>query len=314
MQEKEYKLPNGEGSLYYEKKGNTIMISRFQGFAREIVIPSYIEECPVKVITKKAFLSKKTLQKVVLQEELEELGDWAFAYCDKLEEVVLPDKIMQIGRALFLECNCLKRVYFQSISKEKKKEQEEQKEYTKRIQLSYLLAAAFTVFEAYYFLDTKSIGSREWIAKWDNRMLDFLHREDKEGYAKQVLCGEEDYGSTDLEAFLNQKRKRKVRLLYLRLLNPYGLPENIKEELEQYLLAHTSGCDSEEAWEVILEEYGNNPEYYQLFAEIGCLKEENFNKILQDIGEKYPEMKVYFIRQKEEKIGYTDFFANLLLD
>lgn len=304
MQEKEYKL--SEGSLYYEKKENKIIIYRFQGLTGEVIVPSYIEECPVKVIAKKAFLSKKMLRRIVLPERLEELGDWAFAYCDSLEEVALPAGMVQLGRALFLECNNLQRVYFQTP--DQKEEQIQQR------QVSYLLAAALTVFEAYYFLDAETVGSKEWITKWDTRLLAFLHSEDQEGYAKQVLCGEEDYGSTDLEAFLNQKRKGKVRLLYLRLLNPYGLQEKIKTELEQYLLEHTSGCPSEEAWEVVLKEQANNADYYQLFAEIGCLKEENFNKILEDIGENYPEMKAYFIREKEKKIGYTDFFSNLLLD
>ena len=38
--------------------------------------------------------------------------------------------------------------------------------------------------------------------------------------------------------------------------------EETKEELIAYLKAHTKGCETEEAWEVVLEEHGNEKSYY----------------------------------------------------
>ena len=53
-----------------------------------------------------------------------------------------------------------------------------------------------------------------------------------------------------------------------------------------------------------MEEHGEDSEYYKLFTKIGCLTEENFDKILSE---------AWFLKYKEETIGYADFFADLML-
>ena len=35
---------------------------------------------------------------------------------------------------------------------------------------------------------------------------------------------------------------------------------------------------------------------------------------MEDIGEEHAEMKAYFLKYKEEQIGYADFFDSLSLD
>ena len=62
-----------------------------------------------------------------------------------------------------------------------------------------------------------------------------------------------------------------------------------------------------------MTEHGEDSGYYKLFTEIGCLTEENFDRILSETGENFPEMKAWFLKYKEETIGYTDFFADLML-
>ena len=162
-----------------------------------------------------------------------------------------------------------------------------------------------------------------------SRMLQILRTADRDGYSKMVLCGEEDYGSREnnLDYFLNQKRKSKVRIAFMRLLNPAGLQSEVKEELENYLREHTVGSAAsggilfgnkdadvwDETWQVLLTEHGEDSGYYKLFTEIGCLTEENFDRILSETGENFPEMKAWFLKYKEETIGYTDFFADLML-
>lgn len=296
MQEKELEIAGG--SLYYEIRQNYIIITCLQGLASEVKVPEQIEELPVREIAKKAFLSKKYLRKVSLPETVEEIGDWAFAYCDNLEQVILPGQNVRFDKAVFLECGKLKRLYVGDGTEEA---------------IAALLAAAVTTAQAYYLLDVEEAGSAEWLAKWDARMMELLNRPDEEGFSRQVLCGEEDYGSTDMNVYVNEKRKVKVRLLLLRCLYSIGLDAGTREQLEQYLTAHTKGCASEETWQVIVQEHGNDREYYQLFTELNCLTEDNFDGIIADIGEDYPEMKAYFMRYKEEKIGYTDFFGELEL-
>ncbi len=322
MQEKELQLAGGE--LRYIIKNEQAVITGYQGMASELVVPETIESVSVMAVEKKAFLSKKHLRRIVLPTSIQSIGEWAFAYCSNLEEFVLgacddgdsrlsadgdaeevnvsdeKDSLqtMSFGRAVFLDCHNLKRI----ILPHKKED------------IAHLMATAVSQMDAYYLLDMIEAGSVEWLNKWDARMLTLLHTPDQEGYSKQVLCGEEDYGSTDFQAYLNMRRKFKVRLVLARLLHPTGLAEEVKQELENYLLTHTSGCESEEAWEVIRTEYGEDRAYYELFASVGCVHGDNLECILADIGENYPEMKAYFMRLKAEQIGYNDFFQELSLD
>lgn len=313
MQEKELKIAGG--SLFYQIQQNEVCILRLQGnlqsMAGELCIPAQVEGMPVTSIGKKAFLSKKYLRRVILPDTIAEVGDWAFAYCSGLREVELPKREISFGKSVFLECEVLEFLRVRETGGETADGQQKP-EYQEEMTAAFL-AAAVTVGEAYYLLDIGEAGSREWLAKWDARMLAIIYTPDQEGFSKQILCGEEDYGSTDLNAYISHRRKMKVRLMMLRLLYPSGLDGDIREELQSYLKSHTKGYDSEEAWEVVLDEHGEDRAYYGLFAELGCITEDNLDGILQDIGEKYPEMKAYFMRYKEEHIGYGDFFGELEL-
>ena len=307
MREYESEIPGG--SLYFEqrktKDGNSAMIlTRVSGMPGEIIVPENIEKIPVTIAEKKAFLSKKSIRRIVFPDSVKDIGDWAFAYCDSLKEVELPEAGkggISFGKDVFKECPALKRLIIRG----------------KDAQIGALLASV--VEEAPYLLNTRDAGSDEWLSKWDARMMTILHTRDDEGYSKQILCGEEDYGSTDLGAFCSNARKRKVRIAMLRLLNPTGLSEENEKELKDYLLAHTkkSGYeDGEEAWTVVLNEYGTEREYYELFARLGCLNEDNFDAILKDIKGEHTEMKAYFLQYMEEKkasSGGEDFFAGLEL-
>lgn len=303
MQEKELEIAGG--SLYYEQVHSGITITGLQGMCSEVQIPQMIEGFPVCAIAKKAFLSKKNLRKIKLPDTVKEVGDWAFAYCDNLEQVDLPEHAVRFGRAVFLDCGKLMRLRVGSLRTNDKCDIADM--------VAPLLAAAVTTMQASYLLDLEEAGSSEWFSKWDARMLEILNRPDGEGFSRQILCGEEDYGSTDRDAYMNEKRKSKVRLLILRLLHAEKLSAELRSIAERYLREHTKGCNSEETWQVILQEHGNDREYYQLFAELDCLHEDNFDAVIGDIGEEYPEMKAYFMRYKGDRIGYVDFFGELEL-
>ena len=314
-QEFEYEISGG--SLYYVVEGNMevatsakggdgrcCIITRMQGLAGEVEIPEAIENIPVTAIGRKAFLSKKNLRKMTLPSCITEVGDWAFAYCDSLHTVRFECRreegascSPEFGKSVFMECGSLRRVYVGDGEES----------------TAALLAAAVTTAGAPYLLDADEAGSVEWLEKWDARMLTVLHGADNEGYSKQVLCGEEDYGSTDLAAYESGQRRIKVRLLLLRLLYPVGLSEGHRKELEAYLREHTKGCEHEETWQVVLEEHGEDRDYYQLFADLGCINDNNFEGLLLDAGEEYPELRAYLMRYKEEKLGYQDYFAGLEL-
>lgn len=264
-----------------------------------MVVPRESDGLLVEAIERKAYLSNKYLRKVIVHEGVKTVGDWAFAYCDNLHTVVFEGRPV-FGRSVFLDCTGLRFVYVGA------KEADDAAE-----DVAALLAAAVTTIDAPYLLNAEEAGSSEWLRKWDARMQVILQSPDMEGYSKQVLCGEEDYGSTDMEAYKSGRRKRKVRLALLRLLYSVGLDEDFKTSLEEYLRAHTKGCESEETWQVILSEHGDESAYYQMFADLGCITGDNFDAILADVGEDRPELRAWLMRYKEVYLGYADFFGGL---
>lgn len=331
-EEKELVIP--DGSLYYTVSENGVLVTRFQGTAARVTVPAAIEGRPVRGLFKKAFLSRKDLRRVTLPDTLEEVGDWAFAYCSGLVQVTLPKKQIRFGKSVFLECGSLQQIPLISAPPSEgsprsfgesapgfgagKDNGESAPGFGTGKDsgecVPELLAAAVRVFDAYYLLDPLQAGSGEWLEKWDARLTAFLHTPDQEGYSRQVLCGEEDYGSTDLGAYVREKRKGKVRLAFLRLLFSLGLKEPLRKELEEYLVSHTRGEESQETWLVLLEEHGDDRAYYSLFARLGCLRPDNLGDILADIGEGHPEMKAYFLKCQGGGSGPEDFFEGLSLD
>lgn len=295
IKEKEY---TGQGYyLTYLETEEGIVITGCGGRAFKAEVPDQIDGKPVTKIEKKAFLSRKTLREIRLPESVRQIGDWAFAYCSNLEAVHFPKGKLELGRALFLDCEKLKMISSNEWSDD----------------AAALLAAAVTGLDAYYMLDADSIGEDEWIRMWDAAALAVIDADDLDGYQKQILCGEEDYGSTDVGAFLRRKRMFKVRLAMLRLLNPIGISQDVKRHLEAYIQNHTKGCESEESWLVLLENYNEDLIRIQLFLDLGCANENNMDMLLKDMGEAYPEMKAIFLRYPDTHIGYQDFFADLEL-
>lgn len=285
-----------ECNFCYRIDGKKAELSGYEGHGIRIVVPSQIEGYPVSRITRKAFLNKKHLYSVALPESIEEIGDWAFANCVGLTEISLPKREVRFGRAVFKNCGNLKRIVTGACNEEPE-----------------LLAATVTLLDAYYLLDLPAAGSADWLGKWDNKLSAVLWTSDQEGYISQSVYGEEDYIGMDLEEYISERRKEKVRLAFLRLLHPRELAPVLKEELEALLRGFTRGSGGGETWQVLLGEYGDDREYYRLFAELSCINEENFNGILGDIGEDYPEMKAFFLKHWEEQHSAEDFFQGLEL-
>lgn len=296
-----------QGRFYYEVSGEALGIVAYQGNSSELKIPGEIMGKPVKFIGKKAFLSCKGLKKVVIPKQIESLEDWAFANCNFLEEAEFVSADLHLGKGVFQGCKVLKSILVPTryISDE---EQERQ--------IGALLAAAINLLDAPHLFSIGEAGSIEWLNQWDAKLLQFLKEDDREGFTVVVLCGEEDYGSDEnsLSYFLKQKRKSKVRLSFLRLLNPVGISTETRTVLTEYLRSHTKGCPWEETWQVVLEEHGNEKCYYEILTECGCVTKENFQGFLQDLEGNYPEMKAFLMKYKEMNLGYEDFFDSLSLD
>ena len=258
-------------------------------------------EVPITRIERKAFLSCRQLREISLPEQLREIGDWAFAYCSNLTNVWLPRRSLLLGKGVFKECNSLSGVFYldgHSISEQ---------------QSGVLLGTVPVKLEAEYLFTPGEAGSRSWIARYDAKLQEFLNQPDEDGYTRMVYCGEEDI-MANMDLYLAERRRAKSRLCFLRLINSVELGEEFRQELIQYLRAHTKGCESEAAWEVVYGEHGSEQEYYEVFTEAGCVTEANYDAILSEMGDQYPEMKGFLMRYHSEKMDAVDFFDLLSLD
>lgn len=317
MSEKQLEMENG--FLRYKVEKERAVVTGYQGFGVNLALPARIEGYPVAAIERKAFLSCKSLCGISVPCCVEEVGDWAFAYCGSLKEISFPRRQIRFGRAVFKDCKSLERITVREASgaeltegSESRKGKPASGEGTESF--GRLLAAAVTMLDAPYLLDTFGAGGKAWLEQWDTSLLSLLGAADSEGYITQSVYGEEDYIGMELEEFESGKRKRKVRLAFLRLLHPQGLSLSLRKRLEQYLRSLTKGQGTEEAWQVIREEKSVCREYYSLFAELGCVTEDNFPGILADIGEESPEMKAFFLKFREGQRGEgEDFFQGLEL-
>ena len=305
----EYEYVAGGCSLKYRMDPEGVCITGWQGRNWIAQVPERIENRPVTAVDRKAFLSRKNLREIQLPMSLRSIGDWAFAYCDNLERITLPVGCIHIGRALFLDCgrlDCVAGIFHDGSAEGQARE-------AWSPETGRLLAAGLIQMEAYYLLEPAAVGSPEWLRKWDARLEAVMGEEDQEGYSKQVLCGEEDYGSTDLEAFLRTKRQKKVRLAMLRLLCGEKLSGGLQAYLERYLKTHTKGCRSEESWQVVLEEGETHPEYVHLFLQLGCVTRENIEAMIGQMREDQPQLRAAFLRYRQEQLETGGFFAGLSL-
>lgn len=290
---------NGEAAFQYEIRNGEVRVLAWKGSGNRVVIPQFVEGLLVTAVGRKAFLSNKRILEVYLPESIREVEEWAFAYCSRLKLLSLPDKNIKFGKGAFLQCSGLEHMRTPKLSHE----------------MSGLLAAVVCKLDAPYLLSIQEAGTQEWLEKWDARMLHLMTAPDKEGYAKTILCGEEDYGSMDnnLDYFLSEKRKSKVRLALVRLLYSEGLSGEMRAYLENYLRTHTKGCASEESWLVVKEEYRAQRSYCELLYQAGALTQENYDAVLHDMGSTLAEEKAYLLQKREEWFAQEDVFAGFML-
>lgn len=294
------------GWIRYAVGEDDVMLTEYRGHDIRLVLPETVLGKPVKVIGKKAFLGAKGLRELVLPGELTEIQEWAFASCHHLEILSLPRKKLVIGQGILKDCFHLQQIV--PCGTDAAQEMPED--------VPYLLAAAMNKLEAFYLFDPQTAGSPGWLEQWDARMLSVLEQEDTEGFSKMLLCGEEDYGSreNDLDYYVEQRRRFKVRLSMMRLMHDTGLASSVRGRLTSYLAAHRKGQETEETWKVVLEEHGDDRQYYQFLLDCGCINAENFDAVLDDMGERHTEMKAFLMNSRQTQQESGDVFAGLVFE
>ena len=288
--------------------GDGVSIRRYRGIGERVEVPSQIEGKPVTAIEKKAFLSCKTIREIRLPDTIEEIGDWAFAHAEKLKVICVPNHSLRHGKELFLGCKRLREIVLSGTEEEKARRSTEG--------IGRMLAMAVTVLHDYFLFAPDEAGKDAWIKRWDEKLKGLMELDDLDGFEELWTCGEEDYEGKDydIKSYPVEKRKMKLRIVYFRLLHQYGISDDMKTYLMEYLSRHTKGTPTPEAWDIIIEEHRDELVYYKIFAEAGCVMEDNFDALLSDLEDVGAEIKAYMLRYKEEHFGQRDAFAAFELD
>ncbi len=282
-------LVNGDGSLLVIPDTMTIESYDVQGNL-------YTRELPVTVIEKKACLGHRGLLRAELGSNVREIEEWAFAQCENLKMVVFSggkERVpVHFGKGVFEDCRNLEILALNGDVE---------------APMSTLLGAVPYRLDAEYLLSGDDVGGELWYRKWDNRLQAFLDEDDEEGYTNIVLCGEEDI-ERSVPGFMRDKRRKKSELCLLRLAHPECLEQEAKDAFSSYLLAHTKGAETEEAWQVLVRKFGDDVAYFELFAKIGAIHADNIEAMIVDMQDAHAETKAYLMRYKLEKLQSEDVF------
>ena len=325
-------LKTDQGTIEYIELDSSVEITGYRGRDVKVKVPDIIDEKPVTRVRKKAFLSAKTVRNLEIPYSVTAVDDFAFAFCSNLKTISVSEKLTEIGLSIFKDCDALEAIYVltetergtgsspmsveQGTGSSQATVEQGTGSYGKREHdIAHLLASTIGILNSPFLLTPDKVYDPEWLIQFDKRVMNAMEIDDMEGYSKLLLCGEEDYGSDENkpDVYKSNRIKAKVRLCMLRLLNDYDLPCKNRDYLVKYLQCHKKGEMSEETWQVVLNEHGDDREYYDFLMEIDCVNKSNLPDMLIDMKDSHAEMKAYLLKQGETSKSENSFFEDLEL-
>lgn len=288
--EKEIVYP--EGSLVFDEKGGELALSRVTGNFSVLTVPAASDEgVPVTSVLKKAFLGKRTLKKIILPDSVRSIGDFCFAHCINLSEVVLP--ALSAGDGIFTGCRSLQKITLPGMSEDK----------------TVLLAGAVRNGAPAHLTDIEKIGD-DFLNKWDAWAISVLQAPDDEGFLNQILCGEEDYGSSDKGAYESSRRVLKASLSMLRLLNPEDLSDKSEGIFRDYIYDHRMGAEAgSESW-IAVRDLFPDKKHFNLLSDLKCIDDTNRDAMIRQLGDDKQELKSLLVKSSGEEAS-DRFFSSL---
>lgn len=287
----------GTAKYYYEIEQEKVCITAVAGVGSVLELPELLDGFPVTKIGKKALLGCHALTKVIFPATVRELDSWALAQCRNLTTVVLLGNQVVFGSGVFEDCD---KITYICLGKEEPDD------------LSVLLAALPSRMQAEYLLQAGDVGTEAWYQRWDQKLTAFLDEDDEEGYTTLVLCGEEDI-IRSVPGYIKDKRMAKAALCYIRLRYCLHISEASRKLFETYILKHTKGCSTDEAWKVLIRDFGEEIEYFKLLADLGGITAAGIDEMLIDLGENHAEAKAFLMKYQAEHFGGGDIFDQFTL-
>ena len=95
----------------YEVEDGNATITKYNGTASAVVIPSTLDGYTVTKIGNYAFYNNKSIRSVAMANTITEIGDSVFGGCSNLSGINLPPNIVTIGALAFTDCSSLTEIY-----------------------------------------------------------------------------------------------------------------------------------------------------------------------------------------------------------
>lgn len=93
-----------DGFIYYiltdDNKNVYVTINSYDGDEKNVLIPSSIENYPVKEIGGNCFTNNNNVESITVPDSVVAIGDFAFFGCPNLTKVVIPSSVKKIGAAI----------------------------------------------------------------------------------------------------------------------------------------------------------------------------------------------------------------------
>lgn len=265
-----------------------IVITGMNGNDECLFIPDFInddgDEIPVRIIGKKAFMSCK-IREVRLGKNIAVVEDWAFAYCESLAVVSCDKKDVSVtfGRGVFDGCKRLNRLCIGAYEEP----------------LPYLMAMTVRMLKTDEFIKADTENIKLWYERLDGKITEIINAPDDEGYYNNMLGGEEDISKTR-EGYAVEQILFKLELAVERLIFDEGIDAGTRQGYVDYICLHMKGCPACLTWRLIKEKYADSLRHFRLLTDIGAIKDQNIDMLLDDLGEGHGEIKAYLIKHKQE--------------
>ena len=108
-----YKSPNGilEYEIIEEEKGEKyISLKKSANAIGDMIIPSTINDIPVKRIGPAAFYANSELTSIVIPNTVNTIEHTAFGFCESLKNVELSENLKELSISLFTNCSSLESI------------------------------------------------------------------------------------------------------------------------------------------------------------------------------------------------------------
>lgn len=272
----------------------SVTITGYSGDESVILIPETLERdgeiIPVEAVGKKAFFKNVLIREIVLPGSVTAVDSWAFSQCGKLKKVECEADDIVFGKGVFLHSDELEAVCIGQA---------------KDSSFSHIYARLSKDSHTEELLPALSHDVEGWFQTLDERMIDYIRKDDREGIGNHLLGGEEDI-SKNASGYISERKKFKSMLCFIRLINSKCLSKDNKDIYDSYIREHSAGTNSQEAWKLVLDNYVDCIEYYEALVCANAVTGDNISQMLADLGDEHIEVKSFLISNSMKSEAFDD--------